>query len=127
MSVIFKRKFPVAFASAARAAGSAQASSEVVTDDFAKVSMLVDLTAIAGSPSATALDVKIQYSPDTSGSRWIDLPNGAITQLTTTGRQQVSEKPLMNARRIQVVYTLAFTGGTNPTATFAVDLVLSQL
>ncbi|MGW6120445.1 hypothetical protein ACWFRF_15490 [Nocardia sp. NPDC055165] len=88
--------------------------------------MLVDLTALGGSPSTTALDVKLQYSPDISGSRWFDLPSGAITQLTAVGSQLFTGVGLGVARRIKPVYTLAFTGGTAPTATFAVDIAFQQ-
>lgn len=128
MAVILKRKFLQPFTSTARAAGSNQASSAIVSDDFGRVSMIVDLTAVAGSPTSFALDVKIQYSPDTTGTRWLDLPNGAITQITTSPKTEVIfDKPITGARRIRVVYTLTFTGGTSPTATFSVDIGLSQL
>jgi hypothetical protein len=126
MSVL-KRRFTVPFASAARAAGSAQTSTGVDSSFYGRATLVVNLTAIGGTPDATALDVKIQYSPDTTGSLWIDLPNGAITQLTATGTNVVFDKPITGARRVRVSYTLAFTNGTAPTATFAIYLALSQV
>lgn len=127
MNVVLKRSFTVPFASSARAAGSAQTSTAVDCSNFGRASMFVNLTAIGGTPDATALDAKVQYSPDTTGTLWIDLPNGAITQLTATGTNVVFDKPLTGARRIRVSYTLAFTNGTTPTGTFAIYLALSQV
>lgn len=127
MAVEIKRKILSLFSSSARAAGVSQSSGEVVVDSYQSASLLVDITALGGTPDTVALDVKLQYSPDTSGSRWIDLPNGAITQLTATGRARIESVSLLTARRVKAVYTLAFTGGTAPTATFAVDVAISQL
>ncbi len=127
MGTNLTRKTLTPFGSSARAAGVAQESAEINVDGFAAANMLVDLTALGGTPASTALDVKIQYSPDRTGSRWIDLPSGAITQLTATGRQRVDGVALLTARRIKIVYTLAFTGGTTPTGTFQVDLSLTQV
>jgi hypothetical protein len=114
------------FAATARSAGSAQASSAIVTDDFTTVSFVVDLQSVSGSPTSYTLDVKVQYSPDTTGTRWFDVPSSAITTLVAVGQQRIDDVNLGAARRIQVVYTLAFTGGSSPQATFAVDLSLQQ-
>jgi hypothetical protein len=128
MSIVeLTKKVQPAFASAARSAGSAQLSSEIPVDGYAVVSMLVDFTATSGTPVSTALDAKIQYSPDVSGSLWYDLDDGAITQLTSTGNDKVVNKPITFARRIRVSYTLAFSGGTSPTATFSVYTALTNI
>lgn len=127
MSVILKKNILKPFSSSARSAGSSQASSAFVSDDFSRVTLMVDATAVAGTPDSWSLNVKVQISPDTSGDRWLDLPNGAITPLTAVGQQMVFDKPLTGARRVRVVYTLAFVNGTAPTLAFEVDLGLSQV
>jgi hypothetical protein len=103
-------------------------SSAFVCDSFSRATIIVDLTAVAGSPTSFTLDAKMQMSPDDTGTRWIDIPNGAITQITTSPKtEMVFDKPITGAKRVRVVYTLAFVGGTSPTATFEVDLCLSQI
>lgn len=115
------------FSAIPQSAGSNQISGTTYgVDDFTTVSMLVDLQATSGSPSTTSLNVKLQYSPDANGTRWFDLNAGAITALTSTGQQVVYDVALGTARLIRLNYTLAFTGGTSPQATFEVDVSLQQ-
>ncbi|MBC7239102.1 MAG: hypothetical protein H5T71_03260 [Chloroflexi bacterium] len=122
------RAFHKPFASMARGAGSNQASGAYDADNFSRATLIVDLTAVNGSPTSFSLDVKLQMSPDEDGDRWVDVPNGAITTITSSpATAMVFDKPITGARRVRAVYTLSFTGGTNPTATFEVDLALSQV
>jgi len=127
MAVILKKKILKPFGSAARSAGVNQASGAIVSDNFNRISLIVDATAVGGTPTSWTLDAKVQYSPDTSGARWLDLPNGAITQLTSVGTEVVFDKPITGARRLRILYTLAFVGGSSPTVTFEVDIGLSQV
>ena len=124
MSVVFKRSILKPFSSSALPAGVAQLSQEYIVDEFQVTSLLVALTAVSGSPTSYALDAKIQYSPDTSGSRWYDLPSGAIAQIVSVASVHIDNISLLTARRIRISYTLAFIDGTNPTATISMDLAL---
>lgn len=78
------------------------------------VSMSVTLGDIQGGPSAQTLDAKIQYSLD--GTNWTDLTAGGITQLTAAGTNTVIQKSIGAFSHIRVQWTLAFTGGSSPTA-----------
>jgi hypothetical protein len=84
------------------------------------VSMSVTLGDIKNSPSTQALDAKIQYSLD--GTNWTDLGSGAITQLTAAGTNTVEQKNIGAFSHLRVVWTLAFSGGTVPTADITLAL-----
>lgn len=120
-NVGFARHVYSVYSSSARSAASNQLSGEYVVDGFSTISYIVDLTAVAGSPSSYSLATKIQYSPDTTGSRWYDLPNTALSASSVTNAYIINV-PLLTARRVRISYTLTFSGGTSPTATFTVDI-----
>lgn len=85
-----------------------------------KVSMIVDLDSVAGSPSSYTLDAKLQYSID--GTNWTDLGSGAITQITTVTQQEVTQLSIASYLVIRPMVKLVFTGGSSPTATFTVTV-----
>jgi len=113
-------------ASAARAAGVAQASTVLDVEDFREATLWVDLTAIGGTPDTTALDVKLQWSPDSSGEKWVDVTSGSVQQMTGVDSELIAAKEIIQAKRLRALYTLAFTNGTNPTATFQVSIGLTK-
>ena|SRR3990167_5646489 len=86
-----------------------------------KVSMIVDLDSVAGTPDSYALDCKLQYTLD--GTNWTDLTSGGISQITTVTQATVLQKDISTFFAIRPMVKLAFTGGTSPTATFTVSVV----
>src|SRR5437870_739065 len=96
----FHKHVFAAFASGARSAGASQVSAEYNVDDFSTISYIVDLTAVSGPPSSYSLATKIQYSPDTTGSRWYDLPNTPLT-LSSVTTSNIVNVPLLTARRVR--------------------------
>lgn len=116
------------FPSEARGGTTGEASAAYDAEHFNRATLIVDLTAVGGSPTSFALDVKLQMSPDQGGDRWVDVPNAALATLTSAPATALAfDKPITGARRVRVFYSLTFTGGTNPSATFEVDLALSQV
>lgn len=115
------------FASAARSAGVNQVSNSVSADGFTTASVLVDLTSVSGAPDGVALDVWIMYSPDLNGGRWFELPGGRFNTVNGAGHSRIDHIDIGTARRLWVMYTLAFDGGTSPQAVFSVDIATQQV
>lgn len=108
-----------------RAAGSGTGNAAIV-DIFTSVSLVVDLQSVSGSPSSTLLTVKLQYSPDTSGTRWFDVPDSQLVSVSV-GQQSIFNVDLGPARRIRASYSLSFVGGTSPEAVFGADISLQKI
>jgi len=85
--------------------------------------------AVGGTPTTTSVVTKLQDSPDNSTFSdykpdWVNVAtNAALTAANTENSLSVD---LTAANRyIRAVTTVAFTGGTSPTALVAADVVLS--
>jgi len=95
--------------------------------EFGKASLIVRSGTETGSPSGRTLDVKLQGSLDDSGSVWVDVTGGAITQITTANANaQKYDVTIHGFRRLRIVHVLGFTGGTAPTLETQVALSLYQ-
>jgi hypothetical protein len=82
------------------------------------------LGAISGSPSATGVSTKIQHSSD--NSTWVDYATTSQGPTLTAANTDISAPvDLSSAQRfLRVVMTVAFTGGTTPSAIAAADIII---
>lgn len=79
---------------------------------------------IAGSPTATTVDIKLQDSAD--NSTFADLTGAALTQITAADTLEQKDIDLSGAKRyIRIVRVVAFTGGISPTVDVGVGVVLA--
>lgn len=110
---------------ASAAAGSySLVGAAVDTKGFESAVLAVSTGAATGTPSALAVDVKLQEC-DTSGGSYSDVADAAISQITavnTDGR--VSVKLTGLKRYVKAVATVAFTGGSTPTVGVKADVIL---
>ena len=84
------------------------------------------LSAGAVSGTSPTLNVKMQASPDGSGS-WVDIPGAAFTQVTAanqtqTIRFQMPPAPNATAPAYRYVRAVATIGGTSPSFALAVTV-----
>lgn len=88
------------------------------------------LGAISGSPSAASVQTSIQHSPDSS--TWTNFiasntyPNVAQTPALSTANTDTAIPVDLSAalRYIRAVTTVAFTGGTSPSAIVSADIAI---
>jgi len=89
------------------------------------VSMAATLGDIKGTPSGNTLDVKLQVSVDGS-TNWTDVTGGGITQLTAAGTNVIVNKALTGYGYMRAFWTLAFTGGSTPTADVTIKVTTTE-
>lgn len=99
--------------SAARTTGGQGDSFDL--GEYNNAIIYLDITA-AGGTSPT-LDVKLQTSHD--GQTWFDLPNGAFSQKTGTGKD-VLQVGSNFGRYVRVDFAI---GGSSPSFTFTINAV----
>lgn len=92
---------------------------------FEDAVLMVSVGAVAGSPTAQTVDVKVQDSAD--GTTWADVAGLTVEQITAADTSKdlgINLSPLR--RYIRAVATVAFTGGTTPNIQLAVDIALGK-
>lgn len=93
---------------------------------------VADISEIAGSPTASAMEVAVSHC-DTSSGDFEAVPDTCLfvgcagKQDIAAGQQAIWQIDLIACKRyIKVTATPAFTGGTSPTATATYALVLGD-
>jgi len=92
---------------------------------FEDAVLMVSVGAVAGSPTAQTVDVKVQDSAD--GTTWADVAGLTVEQITAADTSKdlgINLSPLR--RYIRAVATVAFTGGTTPNIQLAVAIALGK-
>lgn len=89
--------------------------------------------AVAGAPSAVAVDSKLQHR-NSSAESWVDVPVSianpavAIAQITAANTTRTVRIDFSTLKaNVRAVTQVAFTGGTSPTIAIAQQFVLDRL
>lgn len=125
MSIILKKQRALLFASAARGATAGTQSDFIPCEPYNTASLMIRIGATSGTPDSFTFDMKLQGSMD--GSSWVDLPNGAITQVTSaTQFVMLKNIDISGFIQLRTTHVLAFVNGTAPKLTFDTNLIMTQ-
>lgn len=119
----------VLFKPSIRPLESAAAGSFAITgigidrQSFLSALLCVSVGASSGSPSALAVDVKVQDSDDNSS--FADVSGAAISQITAVNTHTTLALDLSGRKRyVRVLGQVAFTGGSSPKVGLSASLML---
>jgi hypothetical protein len=96
------------------------------TSGYNSAMLVLEAGAVAGSPTAQTLDVKVQESDD--NSTFTDVTGWSLAQITAANQSRVLRLDGLDARKryVRAVAVVGFTGGTSPTWQIAAEILLGR-